>query len=216
MRGTYQDEEGQIGCKPCKPGTTTLGFGSKSAGDCGCDAGTINIANADVECVTCIEGLRCPFGSSIATLQSGQSEIGEAYTPTIQKGFYATMDQPIAVYKCGAEEHCPGGLPGQCAGGREITPCAECPAGTSWAKGKGTCFDCDGGMIALWILALGIFLLGLVAAYYFLNPPIGAKARPTEAAGMAAGLVVATVQCVAIMGFMTATRVASFDDFCVL
>lgn len=70
--GQYQSEEGQPGCKECPPGATTLLLGSNSMSDCGCVAGSINIASGEaLECIPCREGLDCPFSSSIRTLQTG-------------------------------------------------------------------------------------------------------------------------------------------------
>ena len=87
--GKYQDGEGEDGCKPCPVGTTTLGFGSKSSSDCVCHEHYINVETehtAVAKCMACTEGLHCPLGSSLESLKSGYSDIGEAYTPSLEKG----------------------------------------------------------------------------------------------------------------------------------
>ncbi|CAK9106006.1 unnamed protein product [Durusdinium trenchii] len=209
--GEYQDEEGQTGCKPCPPGTTTLGFGSKSAQECGCDVGSINSMEEEeaVMCVPCMEGLHCPFGSNLPDLRRGHSTLGEAYVPQLKKGFFATLEHPINVFKCGTESHCPGGQPNSCAEGRQVTPCSECPRGTSWVDE--TCAQCAAVTMVLWVLVVILFFVGLTMAYYLMNPEIRSIATPREAMGMSLSLTVAFLQCVAIMGLMTVKWPNSFQ-----
>ena len=76
--GQYQDEEGQRDCKLCPSGATTLLLGSSSILDCGCTAGSINVASVAtnvttrvLECLPCGEGLDCPFSSSVQALLTG-------------------------------------------------------------------------------------------------------------------------------------------------
>ena len=76
--GQYQDEEGQRDCKLCPAGATTLLLGSNSILDCGCKAGSINVASVAtnvtskaLECIPCQEGFDCPFSSSIQALLTG-------------------------------------------------------------------------------------------------------------------------------------------------
>lgn len=40
-------------------------------------------------------------------------------------------DGAAEIFKCQMLEHCPGGMPGQCAGGRVGVPCPDCPPGES-------------------------------------------------------------------------------------
>ena len=40
--------------------------------------------------------------------------------PQLKKGFFATLEHPINVFKCGTESHCPGGQPNSCAEGRQV------------------------------------------------------------------------------------------------
>ncbi|CAK9078696.1 unnamed protein product [Durusdinium trenchii] len=210
--GKYQDGEGEDGCKPCPVGTTTLGFGSKSSSDCVCHEHYINVETehtAVAKCMACTEGLHCPLGSSLESLKSGYSDIGEAYTPSLEKGFFATREEPMAVFKCGAKEHCPGGPPGECAGGRELVPCSECPAGTSWVAD--TCMGCERWKMALWLCLLLLLMAGLSLAYYVMNPPLRSKASPREAMGICFGIGVSLVQNLAIMGLMTVKWSGSFQ-----
>ena len=76
--GQYQDEEGQRDCKLCPAGATTLLLGSNSILDCGCKAGSINVATVaanvttkPLECIPCREGFDCPFSSSVQALLTG-------------------------------------------------------------------------------------------------------------------------------------------------
>ena len=79
--GQYQHEEGQRDCKLCPAGATTLLLGSNSILDCGCKAGSINVATVAanvttkplecLECIPCREGFDCPFSSSVQALLTG-------------------------------------------------------------------------------------------------------------------------------------------------
>jgi len=56
-------------------------------------------------------------------------------------------EEPIEVFKCQSVEHCPGGIPGICPGGREGIPCADCPPGTSWSGEE--CVQCSNGLVVI-------------------------------------------------------------------
>lgn len=103
-------------------------------------------------CVPCSEGLHCPLGSNLTSLKTGESIVGEEFVPKLLKGYFSTEEKPIEVFKCQSSEHCLGGMPGQCAGEREVTsiPCAECPRGTSWSGDE--CVVCSGGVGVMWCL----------------------------------------------------------------
>lgn len=57
----------------------------------------------DAAQVTCNEGIRCPFASSIDALRSGTSPLGDRFLPTIQRGTFwdggrgAASDEHVAV-----------------------------------------------------------------------------------------------------------------------
>ena len=79
--GQYQDVKGSSLCKACPAHATTALLGSVSVSDCGCQEGFINIADVaqgEMLCVPCGEGLECPFSSSIQTLQSGGWTVDES------------------------------------------------------------------------------------------------------------------------------------------
>lgn len=103
-------------------------------------------------CVPCSEGLHCPLGSNLTSLKTGESIVGEEFVPKLLKGYFSTEEKPIEVFKCQSSEHCLGGMPGQCAGEREVTsiPCADCPRGTSWSGDE--CVVCSGGVGVMWCL----------------------------------------------------------------
>ena len=56
----------------------------------------------------------------------------------------------MEVFKCQTLEYCPGGIPGNCPGGREGIPCSECPLGTSWTGEE--CMQCSGGLVLVPLL----------------------------------------------------------------
>ena len=132
--GEYQDESGAMACKVCPSSTITLGPGSVGLGDCGCRETEIDVNElaGSFTCEKCSEGLECPDLSNLASLRSGRSDLGEAYTPRVTKGYFSKSDAPLEVYRCGSEAVCPGGTPGSCGGGdsRLIgVPCAKCAEG---------------------------------------------------------------------------------------
>ena len=45
------------------------------------------------DCVECGEGLTCPALSQLKDLQSGESVLGEKFTPKIQKGFWFLVSE---------------------------------------------------------------------------------------------------------------------------
>lgn len=80
----------------CPNATTTLGFGSISIEDCGCETGNINMASEGLQCVACGEGIVCPFASTVDGLQNGISKAGEKYVPTIAEGYYSHLHSPTS------------------------------------------------------------------------------------------------------------------------
>lgn len=59
----------------------------------------------------------------------------------------------ISYFSCRPGEpraSCPGGKPGDCAGGLSGIPCARCPGGQTWA-GK-ECAECSGVTFVLWAI----------------------------------------------------------------
>ncbi|CAL1162950.1 unnamed protein product [Cladocopium goreaui] len=202
-QGKYQDTKGQSQCKVCPVSTTTLGLGSASVLECGCEAGSINIANEGQEavCTRCIEGLSCPFSSSLDALKTGEAPLGEHYQPALKEGFYSFMDSPLEVFQCIEKTFCPGGIPQVCNGGRLGTICAECPPGETWASDQ--CMACDGLTTFLWWSATALLLVACTGSYYVLEPKFQAIATARQALDMSLGLSFTWLQTVAIIGLMT-------------
>ena len=130
--GFYQDGIGQTGCMMCPAATTTLGIGSLAQSDCGCQAGTINVAPAgeSLQCQVCSEGLKCPLGSTMDGLVNGEANLGDDFVSDIEQGYAASTANPLSLHKC--MSNCPGGKPGTCAAGLQGQTCAECPTGQVW------------------------------------------------------------------------------------
>eukprot|EP00435_Cladocopium_sp_Y103_P075429 s332_g57.t1 len=207
--GQYQNEEGQRGCKQCPPGATTLLLGSNSMSDCGCAAGSINIAIGEaLECIPCREGLDCPFSSSIRTLQTGQPSSGEQLVTRIQSGYFGTMKDPLKVFRCRPSSWCPGGTPGTCAGGLQGEPCAICPDGKGWNGEE--CGDCGAAAVG-WAVAGLAVLAGTRSAYFFVNVAVTAQATPFKTAQMAVGVIVSSLQSIALLGLMSTKWPATFE-----
>ena len=82
-QGWFQDEAGARNCKKCPENTTTLVRGATNSTDCVCMAGTIDagdVSKGFSDCVTCMKGLDCPAGSTLASLRGGAME-GPAILP---------------------------------------------------------------------------------------------------------------------------------------
>ena len=61
--------------------------------------GFINLGSATAaQCMTCPKGLRCPLGSSLESLKTGQSSFGETFTPTILPGYFSTEESGVELY----------------------------------------------------------------------------------------------------------------------
>ena len=55
--------------------------------------GLINVGSASVpQCTACPEGVRCPLGSSLESLKTGQTGFGEAFTPRLLAGYFSTEE----------------------------------------------------------------------------------------------------------------------------
>eukprot|EP00435_Cladocopium_sp_Y103_P017031 s1416_g4.t1 len=207
--GSYQDAKGQSACKDCPDGTTSIGLASQSISECGCNEGTINVGQLgrqppllkdDIRCVRCIEGIRCPFASSIGALQSGTSPLGDRFLPTIQRGYYSTVDQPLIIFKCRKAWHCPGRVPGQCARGRTEIACAQCRAGQTWMGNR--CADCNLWVTGAWVVGIIVFLIMIACSYYLVSNHISARASLSESVGMISLVVLNAAQCLAIIGLV--------------
>merc|ERR1712012_1284222 len=77
--------------------------------------------------------------------------------PALLPGYYSSRSEPLLVYRCFSEDgcSCPGGLPGNCTGGRSGKSCAVCADGM--ARTRCGCSKCGPGHKAL----LGIVLCAL-------------------------------------------------------
>jgi len=207
--GQYQDTEGSSQCKRCVAGSTTPFLGAANLSDCGCEEGSINVngSREALECIPCGEGLACPFSSSLEALQSGQSFEGEA-VPQIVAGYFATFEEPLQILRCRPDAWCPGGTPGTCAGGLIGHPCSVCPDGQAWVDER--CEDCQFSIVP-WLGGVVLALLAIRAAYFLANLTVTAQAKPIKVFLMASGLIVHTLQMLALLGLMSVKWPGSFD-----
>lgn len=207
-QGSYQDREGQSHCKKCPLATSTLGLGSIGPEECKCEAGSINMENDGFRCVSCGEGMVCPFASTVDGLQHGTSDTSQKYIAKIAEGYYSRADSPMSIFKCTEKRRCPGGLAGTCAGGLINAPCAECPSGQTWSGD--ICVGCDGLTTAFWWVVPILLPSAVAVSYYVTNPKVTAKASTRQAASAGSALVVLLLQTVSIMA---STTIAWPDNF---
>ncbi|CAK9007773.1 unnamed protein product [Durusdinium trenchii] len=203
--GAYQDVIGQSSCKLCPAGTTTTGLGSLFITDCGCIEKTINVAKSQglFQCVPCPEGLTCPFGSTVQSLQQGEAPLGPQYVPQLLEGYWSDSQDPVSIYKCEPRASCPGGKPGDCAGGLSGIPCARCPGGQTWA-GK-ECAECSGVTFVLWAIVPPLCLVCLLKSYDLVDSKADGEASPLQACLIAAGIAFNVMQTIAVFGLMSVT-----------
>lgn len=118
------------------------------------------------------------------------------------------MKDPLKVFQCRPSSWCPGGVPGTCAGGLQGEPCAFCPDGKGWNGEE--CGDCGASAVG-WAVAVPAILAGTGSAYFFVNGVVTAQATPFKTAQMAAGVIVSSLQSLALLGLMSAKWPATFD-----
>jgi len=133
------------------------------AGDCRTDAYTKAgmRAQASSFCLACPPGMECLGGLEAVDEDSLERRHQQ---PLVPEGFYSPPGI-LSVYKCYDDpKRCPGGLPGQCAEGREGIQCAKCKPGWTAAE-DGKCRPCGGG--DLFPLVFGcIFIVLLLCLIY--------------------------------------------------
>lgn len=209
--GAYQDVEGGSLCKMCPPGTSTRLLGSVSISDCGCEAGSINIAKSGTfECVRCMSGLDCPFSSTLEDLKSGQSSNGPDFVPRIRKGYYTTLEEPLEVLQCRPESSCPGGAPGRCNKNLVGTLCAVCLEGETQTLTSSGCEECGAAVVG-WLFVIPVVMGFLVVTYYFTNLEVVTQATPFKAGVMTSAIAVSAMQALALVGLMSVKWPTTFQ-----
>ena len=201
-RGNFSDDRGMSSCRSCPSGTVTLGLGSISESDCGCERGAMKVEDLEGDsCAPCGEGLDCPFDSTVASLRSGTAALGENFVPKLVPGYFSTATAPLSVYKCSDPLFCPGGLPGKCGGGREGIACASCPDGHIWTGQSCQACGARTGVLIL-SMVLCLFILAFAARFW----PTGIEVRLTvfEASRQAANICVSIFQQLAVIGGLNA------------
>ncbi|CAE7633264.1 GABBR2 [Symbiodinium sp. CCMP2592] len=191
---TYAAEKGLMSCSACPAGTTTAFTGAVDEEACQCKGELW-----DGECVVCTGDTRFEDGRCISCSRGlicdGSKE------PMLAEGYWAATDNRFSVYQCVPYEFCPGGLPGQCNGGRIGTPCANCPPGQSWQTE--VCADCTPFSVAGWLVAGLAAAIGIPAAYYFMNTKQTSKATTMLATSCGVGMTINMLQSIGIIGFIS-------------
>ncbi|CAE7233751.1 unnamed protein product [Symbiodinium natans] len=225
--GSYQDRAGSPSCVVCPDGSTTLGLGSISSADCGCEAGFIDQAgDGNSSCVSCGLGLSCPALGSIVGLSSGSSPLGEQFVPEVQKEFYSSPEEPLKLYRCFLAKldrpssskywicTLPGGptrdLPWR-ASGNCLHGLQRGMEGQIFSSGE--CRDCTVWQKVGWVVGLAMIAVGLVVAYYMLTLPSTAKASVLFTTACSFGLTTSSLQSLGIVGMMTVDFPADLRPF---
>mmetsp|Transcript_54364 Transcript_54364/g.145171 ORF Transcript_54364/g.145171 Transcript_54364/m.145171 type:complete len:1239 (-) Transcript_54364:215-3931(-) len=187
-----------LSCQAALPGSSTRYPGASSVSDCGCSSGRYITNQSGVSrCVSCMEGLACPFGGSVEAMLAGTQHSVDG-APALMPGYFSFRAAPMEVYRCVPDTHCPGGPPETCRGGRTGLACVECESGFTWDGEK--CAECAAGDTGAWVIVCIALVVVLAAAYYLLNSPVTAKASVMLATTCVAGMTVSTVQSLGIIG----------------
>ena len=154
----------------------------------------------------CVTGLDCPALATLQGLRSGSSNLGPQFVASILPGFYSSMAEPLDLYRCveaATGTRCPGGIPASCTGLLNNTACTDCPSGRHWDRSEGQCEECTPWQQLGWILAVAVFLAGLVMVYYMMTAQKTAKASVLFTTTCAFGMTISSLQSVGIIGTMT-------------
>jgi len=117
--GFYAAQKGLATCTACPPGLTTFSRGALDSDACQCQGELYQ-----GQCVVCSGNTRYEAGACIPCLEGLTCDGGR--TAEVQPGFFTDTAAPFDVYRCLPVESCPGGPPGECAGGRVGIPCTQC------------------------------------------------------------------------------------------
>ncbi|CAJ1462177.1 unnamed protein product, partial [Effrenium voratum] len=118
----------------------------------------------------------------------------------ILAGYYSP-DESFDIYKCLPQEYCPGGTPGQCAGGRIGLPCSKCPPGLSWDNGA--CETCGALSVPGWTVTPLMGAIGVPLLYFMLNGQGTAKASTMLATTCAMAMTISMLQNLGIVGLIS-------------
>lgn len=123
--------------------------GAKTASACGCLKGAYSEQG---ECQLCGKGMRC----------DGMGEV------LIMPYYFASADDPGFVFACFGNDHtrCPGGAPGTCAAGRDVTSltCQACLPNMKHGD-NGECVECGGVDVLPLLIAIVLGGLLLLTVY---------------------------------------------------
>eukprot|EP00913_Durusdinium_trenchii_P011033 g10357.t1 len=132
-----------------------------------------------------------------------RAPLGPQYVPQLLEGYWSDSQDPVSIYKCEPRASCPGGKPGDCAGGLSGIPCARCPGGQTWA-GK-ECAECSGVTFVLWAIVPPLCLVCLLKSYDLVDSKADGEASPLQACLIAAGIAFNVMQTIAVFGLMSVT-----------
>jgi basic membrane lipoprotein Med (substrate-binding protein (PBP1-ABC) superfamily) len=186
--GSFQSGFGGTACTACAGDLTTAFPGAMKSEQCICPEGQYRPIQADAartSCNLCPEGATCAVGSDMLFMpaQSGNtSESLAGEIPMLQEGYYSRYSDPLSIFLCGSLQHCPGGLPESCAGGRSGLNCGECPDGT--VPDKAGCGECGGAAAVQCILVIILVLLAFPPVIYYLG-----NGKMTGSAGRISGML---------------------------
>ncbi|CAK9043774.1 unnamed protein product [Durusdinium trenchii] len=207
--GTSSAEEGMVECAPCGLGKYANFSGMKTCIQCGAN---ITSDNEKLQLFTTSQLVVSSAGQQWIPVQGASSEqlcgcVAGAHRTSaglcalcpegaacegsrllLLQGYYSKEEDPGSVFKCHERSHCPGGLPGACAEGRDpaSVACNSCLPGLHSAGAR--CIPCEGGDYALVGSLLVCFVLAMSGAYVAFTWQESKSARSSNFVVVACGL----------------------------
>ena len=155
------------------------------------------------ECRPCIEGSICP----------GSSEI------EILPGFFSSKEQPGEVFQCfAAPLRCPGGTPGTCAFGRDVTSvaCSACLEGLQPLPLSGECGECSSRDYVLLAVLCSFAILSTAGLHVLLAITDQSSGNQRSALFTAALILGHLITCAQLFAIMQQLQIDWTDPFQVL
>eukprot|EP00928_Gymnodinium_smaydae_P028132 TRINITY_DN21535_c0_g3_i1.p1 TRINITY_DN21535_c0_g3~~TRINITY_DN21535_c0_g3_i1.p1 ORF type:complete len:1450 (+),score=316.72 TRINITY_DN21535_c0_g3_i1:1229-5578(+) len=156
-QGSYSDVPGLSRCHICNGSMTTPGFGHQFRTDCVCARETYRPEGDTVgACLPCPKGMECRIGSDMenwrraegvgivaeefAGLSQKQREKKYGTMPELLPKYMSRRENPLWVFECLSEQHCPGGIPESCGENMHGLTCAQCADG--YYRSGAHCIQC--------------------------------------------------------------------------
>lgn len=172
--GRFATARSATECEACGFQRTTIDIGSESEAECRCQAGAYS-QNANGTCMDCPPGMVCEFGAELTDWWRSQEgdDSGSLVYPKVQAMMWSDPQDPLSVFKCKTENHCPGiGDPGRCGSDLIERSCAHCAENYYWSGSKcKRCSSFEGSRWSFPVIPILVMPLAILYMYVFFKDP---------------------------------------------